>query len=456
MPELFSFEENDRFFIKFFLLDASLNLNQWGVTENSLKANLDTFLGKPFVMTDDADHPEARTGDDLLVRQEHFRVGNIISVGFDQKTHKAFGVAEIKEDEAKERIKGGEISFVSPSIIFSNDDVHFQMDGTQIIHRWEGAHVAGVKDPAFGMYKAQIKGQCNGDEATCEKELAMVQASKADKILTFYTATQTLMVQASKCVEDCIQSKSDEGIEIDDQALAICFSKCGESKKSNIDPQSLENITKIDLLKKKKAVEVNEPGKPNKKCNIDPDLPCTMEENASLKHTTKNVKSMTKAQTEDEEKMKKMNDNAEDEEEKKEEGQVEDEERKEGEEHEDEKKEGEEHEDKKKEAEEHEDKIDARIKDLEIKLANKDKEPYVSQIVKAKVEMGQLKELGSAKASNELFDLPLSLLKSMAADYSKMSTITASPKLPYTTLYASRGSGGGHDMDKLLAKVKDY
>ncbi len=120
MPELYSFEDNNHFFIRFFLLDATLNLNQWGVTENALKANLDTFIGKPFVMTPAAGHPDAANGDELMKNQEAFRAGDIIEVGFDTVTMKAFGIAEVKDKEAIERIKSGEISFVSPSIVFNS------------------------------------------------------------------------------------------------------------------------------------------------------------------------------------------------------------------------------------------------------------------------------------------------------------------------------------------------
>ena len=54
---LIRFENQDKFFVKFFLLDASLNLNRWGVTRQSLEANLETFVGKPFVLTPKFDHP---------------------------------------------------------------------------------------------------------------------------------------------------------------------------------------------------------------------------------------------------------------------------------------------------------------------------------------------------------------------------------------------------------------
>ena len=55
-----------------------------------------------------------------------------------------------------------------------------------------------------------------------------------------------------ECVQKCIDKKVSEGIEIDDQALAICHSECYNDKAGNVDQQSLDNITKVDLLKKKK------------------------------------------------------------------------------------------------------------------------------------------------------------------------------------------------------------
>jgi hypothetical protein len=41
---------------------------------------------------------------------------------------------------------------------------------------------------------------------------------------------QLILLSASKCVQDIIKKKKDSGIKIDDQALAIAFSECGETK----------------------------------------------------------------------------------------------------------------------------------------------------------------------------------------------------------------------------------
>jgi len=461
MPELFSFEENDHFFIKFFVLDGTLNLNQWGVTENSVLANLDTFIGKPFVITDGFDHPEAPHGDELLRRQEAFRVGDITTMGFDKAQRKAYGIAEITDSTAKEQIKSGEVKFVSPSIIFNRfTDARILVDGSMVIDKWEGAHVAGVKDPAFGMYKAQIKGQCSGDKATCETELAMVQASKKTKIMQFEMANKTIMVQASKCVEQCIQSKADSGKEIDDQAIAICFSECGESE-ANIDPQSLENITVIDIpTTKKKKEAINEPGKPNKKCNIDESLPCVSLEEGSLKGKAKKAKAMTAQDEEkkDEEKDA-INEETDDINVPKDSNLHEDETKMDAEEHEDEK-DAEEHE-KKEDAEEHEDEtkeskkaLRTKIAALEAKFARQEKAPLVNKIVDAKIEMGYISEASRTKTSNDLYRLSSNTLNTMVADYTKMANASKAPKLPYEAVYASRTGGKTPDFDTLLSRLK--
>ena len=230
---LIEFENQDKYFIKFFLLDATLNLNRWGVTERSLKAGLDTAIGKPFVLTPDFDHPNARDGDDLLVQQEKYRVGNIIMVGVEERSGKAWGLAEITDERAKDILKNGEVNFVSPSIVFNEAD-EIDVNGNSVIDSFEFAHVAGVAEPAYTVQKAQIKGKCAGDKETCIPQLQSVQASRTPcgKYTVVQTADTRIIGNASKCVEDCAAQKNDHGKDIDDQALAICYSECDEAKAS--------------------------------------------------------------------------------------------------------------------------------------------------------------------------------------------------------------------------------
>ena len=177
---LIKFENEDKLFIKFFLLDASINLNTWGVTRQAMLKGLKTFIGKPFVLTPDYGHPTAASGDDLLIQQEKYRVGDIIDVGIDPKSDKAYGVAEITNSEAKDILKSGDVNFVSPSIVFNNGSEVADKDGNSIITEFEGAHVAGVAEPAYGIDKAEIKGKCVGSKESCNLTLEKVEASVSE------------------------------------------------------------------------------------------------------------------------------------------------------------------------------------------------------------------------------------------------------------------------------------
>lgn len=425
-----SFEDAGKYFIKFFLLDATLNLNKWGVTEPSILANLDTFLGKPFVITPDFGHPTAASGDELLLVQDRYKVGTIIEVGLDRQAKKAFGIAEITDDSARELLRSGKVSFVSPSIVFNSFDRDERYDGSTIVNRFEGAHVAGVKDPAYGMLKAQIKGKCAGDKASCSQELAMVQASKKGKILSFETANKTMMLLASSCVEECIKNKADSGKEIDDQALAICYSECGESKGANIDQDSLDNIT-----------QVNMPGKPDKHCNKDKGLPCLDYESSSIKGENSQNKLMTtrNAELTEEEKKKLQEEQGEDmttEEKKKKEEQARF--RRQAEDMTDEEK-------KKKEDEMASLQSEVARLTKEAELAKKS--PLVKQIVEAKTKMN----LGNASEiddfSKTIIELPEAVLSALSVDYELMASKSAQPKYAFETRYASVEQKKALDID---------
>jgi len=233
-----SFERGDKFFIKSFLLDDTHNVNQWGVTREALERDLKTFLGKPFVVTPDFGHPKYEI-------QEQYRKGTIIDVGIDEQSGKAFAVAEITDPETREQIKRGEIGFVSPSIGADDEDVQrtATSDGRkrETIKRYVAYHLAGVKRPAFGEYKALIKGQCSGSHGVCMNQLRQVQAStNATNYFTIPTyttgttsgtGTWVLPQYAAEQQKDagdfpfdeCLQKMADEGYD-DEAAHKICGS----------------------------------------------------------------------------------------------------------------------------------------------------------------------------------------------------------------------------------------
>ena len=223
--------QDNRFFIKFFLLDASLNYNRWGVTNQSIQKHINTFLGKAFVVTEKLDHlngkdPKSTAFEEALKIQEKFRAGTIIDVGYDERSGKAWAKAEITDKKAQELIKQGKIRYVSPSISFRDEDI-IKNGEQEIITDFIGMHVAGVSDPAFGVVKAQIKGTCTGSEHECSKQLQMVQAC--------YRCGEVHYRQAPmgeyKDFDDCVSKNQDKD---DPEAY------CGEVKRK-IEGSSLEH-----------------------------------------------------------------------------------------------------------------------------------------------------------------------------------------------------------------------
>ncbi len=162
------FEQNNRLFIKAFLLDSSVNLNQWGVSPTTLDANINTYIGKPIVLQDDFNHPNS--GDDNLAHQlsyqELFRIGTIIDIQKHGSRYDA--IAEITDANAAAAFRSGALSlYVSPQLYHLAAATEGQGSMTQ----WTGTHLAIVRNPAFGISKANVGSQCMGDHGTCLAQL---------------------------------------------------------------------------------------------------------------------------------------------------------------------------------------------------------------------------------------------------------------------------------------------
>lgn len=189
------YEENDHHYIKAFLMDASENINQWGVHPSSLDKHINSFIGKPLVLTADFDHPMPQEDDDdnnpynmikihdvvdhWLAYQEAFRIGNIIDIT--RKDDIYYAIIEVTDPTAKDAFKNNDIPlFVSPAIA--------QLDPNEDptnISLWTGIHLALVSNPAYTIKKALVTGQCheNGDNKneTGKCLLQLRQASVINK-----------------------------------------------------------------------------------------------------------------------------------------------------------------------------------------------------------------------------------------------------------------------------------
>lgn len=426
-----TFENNGRFFIKSFLLDSSLNLNRWGVTKDALLDNLNSFIGKPFVLTPEFGHPEAATGDELLIIQENYRVGNIIEVGYETTTGKAFAVSEITDADAIRLIQNGEPMFVSPSIVFSEEDViNEPYTRATIAKKFEGAHLAGVKDPAYGMQKAQIKGKCAGDAVSCRTQLSRVQASteypiitktKCGKFTRIETETSVFVTAASECVSNCLSKKKDEGKAIDDQAIAICLSECGESKEANIDPESLDNITTP--------------------CHLETDEPKVKCSSHKANQEEPKVMDFKKAQEEEkkeDEEKKEESKKAQEEEEKKDEEKVD----------------AEEDEDMKKLKDEVA-KLQAELQSVKANVRQAAIEPLANSVLAAKQKLNMVKEADVNSEMKKLMALDESTLSQLKAEYDGIISQRNTPK--YTIKYAARDTIDSSDklyLDSVMRGMK--
>ncbi len=222
------FTADSRFFIKSFLIDDSINANRWGVSRDAIIKNIRSAIGKPFIIDFNTfSHPNAESIEQLLKEQEKYRVGTIIDVNYSNGY--AWFIAEIFDAKAIKAIRDGIVRFVSPSIIVNEKDIVIDQDGNEIVKSFTVAHVAGVKDPAFGILKAKITAQCSGQEYTC---LSMLRrASKEDsnsyKSINNYNNKENV----NKCVSECLHKKKQMNIAIDKQSIAICLDECAKNDK---------------------------------------------------------------------------------------------------------------------------------------------------------------------------------------------------------------------------------
>jgi len=223
------YKKDNKFFIKFFLLNASVNQNDWKITQDAINRNIETFRGKPFIIMPNFSHPHPEDPEDMFKEQEPYRKGTIVDVGIDDKSKKAWGIAEITDEEAQRQISNGDVRFVSPSVLASRRDV-IEQNGSNILNNFEGAHVAGVKDPAFGKFDAQIKGTCYGSSHECKNKLMFVQACKE---CGKFDKSKTSFVADDECVQKWIKEISDSHPDWEnDQVVAVAYSKCYDSSHS--------------------------------------------------------------------------------------------------------------------------------------------------------------------------------------------------------------------------------
>ena len=167
LPKVIKFSEDGKLFLKTFLIDASINENEWGVTADSIPQNIESVIGKPVVLVSNFDHPQLvdnRRLEPNLEYQKRFSIGNYTKYFQDGSVW--WGIAEVTDPLAREAIENNDIPFfVSPRI--------FRLDITEprtATKKWTFVHGAIVDKPAYGA-KATIPAVCEGSSEQCTPAL---------------------------------------------------------------------------------------------------------------------------------------------------------------------------------------------------------------------------------------------------------------------------------------------
>lgn len=254
------FEGESGFFIKSFLINNKLNLNDWEVTEEANRLDGPEFKGMPgieFFNNGRRDHTVGNTYEEALRLQSPHAKAIIRKVIGTETGEKLTQISRIFDDEMITKIrkarKEGKKMFVSPAIFpRSIDDVEIieRPEGGHIhrVHRYLPLHYAFVDEPAYEGIAA-ITDICEGadcliklaknatdgigqDDIDPLRTIPIIRVSKCSK-----TGKINISVagddELSKLVSECLSKKLGEGEEPTDQQLAICFSESREKLKSN-------------------------------------------------------------------------------------------------------------------------------------------------------------------------------------------------------------------------------
>lgn len=187
----FTLDKSDGQYDSYFLIAGDeINGNKWGVTEESIPKNIESAVGKPFVVTSNKfienspygekfmhpnmlhflkHKPQAVTGldpenfEDNLKFQEPYHVGIMEKVFFDES--KMAWKTILKRDP---KFAGMQMPPFCSIAIFQED----MNEPAGQITKWKVSHLCGLTErPAFGD-QAIYTGTCTGTIRACEKSLA--------------------------------------------------------------------------------------------------------------------------------------------------------------------------------------------------------------------------------------------------------------------------------------------
>ncbi len=229
--------------LKTFFINDKVNVNDWQATWEGLKLDAQDLPGVPLVLQEDLQHPKFSV-------QKMFDRGTIFDYDIDEENHQIIVYVRITDPSIIERIKSGELQYVSPAVIPRGSESIHKEGTTDVLDRTLPLHLCIVGEPAYGKDAAKMTHLCSGDGKECYHRLKMMTA-----------ATQILAAD-----EDCVSRKiailkREKPSMSNEQAAAIAYSMCregtadgnGESTgiKSNLKmADGITELEQIPLIKK--------------------------------------------------------------------------------------------------------------------------------------------------------------------------------------------------------------
>ena len=202
--------------LKTFFIDDTVNANDWQATWEGLKMDAQELQGVPLVLQEDLEHPKFSV-------QKYFDRGTIFDYDIDEAAHKIVVYARITDPTIVDRIRDGELEFVSPAVIPRGSESMHNENGVDILDRTLPLHLAIVSNPAYGKDKAKMTHLCSGDGTECYHRLKTMTA-------------QTKSADVHDCVNRKIPILADEHPEWEhDQVVAVAFDMCREGRASHGD-----------------------------------------------------------------------------------------------------------------------------------------------------------------------------------------------------------------------------
>lgn len=217
--------------LKTFFINDKVNVNEWRATWEGLKKDAEELPGVPLVLQEDLQHPKFSV-------QEMFDRGTIFDYDIDEQNHKIIVYVRITDATIVERIKSGELEYVSPAVIPRGSETMHSENGIDILERTLPLHLAIVEDPAYGKEEAKMSHLCSGDGTECYHRLKMM------------TASREIFSAADDCVSRKIKILAEEHKDWKhDQVVAVAYSYCRE-KRADSAEQVVGPLTQTPLIKK--------------------------------------------------------------------------------------------------------------------------------------------------------------------------------------------------------------